>query len=210
MKISWHLSLTITSMVSLPSWTAVSSRGSMVSNPGKPGGGLALFFSSTAWGAETDHSIRIIIQHTLLSLETLTIKWSPRIYQRSLFATIQFLHKEGLWYLYRVEHYSWFIAYDSRSYHDLWQSSQWCQCSPTEYLDPQLLPGTAWPDLYSDLSYQGRQRSRTGGEGPLHRLQPILSPWLLLWPISETQNRDLNISYLQVTFLYILNTCCCN
>lgn len=69
-----NLSLIITSMVSLPSWTAVSSRGSMVSSPGKPGGGLALFFSSTAWGAETNHSIRIILLHTSLSLKTLTIK----------------------------------------------------------------------------------------------------------------------------------------
>jgi len=38
-------------MESLPSATAVSSKGSMVSRPGKPGGGLAEFFSSTVCGA---------------------------------------------------------------------------------------------------------------------------------------------------------------
>lgn len=115
-------------------------------------------------------------------------KMSPRIYQRSVFAIIQFLHKEGLWYL---QCWALFIliVFDSRSYHDLWQSSQWCQCSPTESPDLRLLPGMAWPDLYSDLSCQGRQRSKTGGAGPPHRLQPILSPWLLLWPISKRQNR---------------------
>ena len=40
-----------TSMARRPSTTAVRSRGSMVSRPGKPGGGVSLSFSSTLWGA---------------------------------------------------------------------------------------------------------------------------------------------------------------
>lgn len=40
-----------TLMVSLPWLTAVSKRGSMVSGPGKPGGGLGVLFSSTVCGA---------------------------------------------------------------------------------------------------------------------------------------------------------------
>ena len=40
-----------TSMVSLPSLTAVSRRGSMVSRPGNPGGGVDRELSSTACGA---------------------------------------------------------------------------------------------------------------------------------------------------------------
>ena len=46
-----------TSSVSLPSETAVSSRGNMVSSPGNPGGGLSLFFSSMVWGAVTGNSM---------------------------------------------------------------------------------------------------------------------------------------------------------
>lgn len=41
-----------TSIVKLSLWTAVNNRGSIVSRPGKPGGGLAESFSSTVWGAE--------------------------------------------------------------------------------------------------------------------------------------------------------------
>lgn len=40
-------------MLSLPSLTAVNSKGNIVSSPGKPGGGLELFFSSFVCGAET-------------------------------------------------------------------------------------------------------------------------------------------------------------
>ena len=36
-----------TSIVKLSLWTAVNNRGSIVSRPGKPGGGLAESFSST-------------------------------------------------------------------------------------------------------------------------------------------------------------------
>ncbi len=39
-------------MVSLPWCTAVSRRGSIVSSPGKPGGGEEESFSVTVWGAE--------------------------------------------------------------------------------------------------------------------------------------------------------------
>ena len=38
-------------MVSLPWLTAVSSKGSMVSRPGNPGGGVSESFSDTVWGA---------------------------------------------------------------------------------------------------------------------------------------------------------------
>ena len=38
-------------MVSLPWFTAVRSKGSMVSRPGNPGGGVSESFSDTVWGA---------------------------------------------------------------------------------------------------------------------------------------------------------------
>ena len=42
----------LTSIVSLPSWTAVSNNGNMVSSPGNPGGAFSESFSETEWGAE--------------------------------------------------------------------------------------------------------------------------------------------------------------
>ena len=56
-----------TSSVSRPSETAVSNKGNIVSNPGKPGGGFELFFSSTVCGAviysENRHSQSNHIKH---------------------------------------------------------------------------------------------------------------------------------------------------
>ena len=49
-----HCQATPTSMVSLPWCTVVRRRGSMVSRPGYPGGGLVELFSSTVCGAERD------------------------------------------------------------------------------------------------------------------------------------------------------------
>lgn len=44
---------TLTSIVSLPSCTAFSNNGKIVSKPGKPGGAFSLVFSCTVWGAKT-------------------------------------------------------------------------------------------------------------------------------------------------------------
>lgn len=63
----------LTSMVSLPSATAVSKRQSIVSSPGSPGGGLAESFSDTVWGAEEEEqshdSHKTMIQQFLMSCD---------------------------------------------------------------------------------------------------------------------------------------------
>ena len=46
------IAVTITSIVSLWSATAVSSKGNIVSSPGNPAGGFSDNFSSAVWGAE--------------------------------------------------------------------------------------------------------------------------------------------------------------
>ena len=53
-RIYWWKDDIHTSIVSLPSCTAVSRRGRIVSRPGKPGGAFSPVFSSTVCGAETD------------------------------------------------------------------------------------------------------------------------------------------------------------
>ena len=52
----------ITSIVSRPSWTALSNRGNIVSRPGKPGGGFSEAFSSTVCGAT--NTFLLVMAHT--------------------------------------------------------------------------------------------------------------------------------------------------
>lgn len=67
----------LTSMLSLASETAVSRRGNIVSNPGKPGGGVELFFSSTAWGAAKRllyNTFVVTFLQTLMAVNTYTCR----------------------------------------------------------------------------------------------------------------------------------------
>lgn len=47
-----------TCRVNLPSFTAVKRSGSIVSRPGKPGGGSLPVFSSIVWGAKTESTLK--------------------------------------------------------------------------------------------------------------------------------------------------------